>query len=156
MSIPIVINGTTYSLPEQGQLAPWGEDLSALIEALANSVNTFLGPADILLTTFNVANNVTSATNVTGAAFDPSQVRSAILSYSIYRSTSSTEAAETGQLLLTYKTQASAWDLAQTFGSASGVTFTITAGGQIQYTSSNLGGTGYVGLMRFSAKAFLQ
>lgn len=156
MAISVNINGTTYSIPTQGQSPPWGEDLTALLEALVDAVNSTTGSADILLTSFNVANSVAVAANVTGASFDSSQVRSAIISYSAYRSTTTNELSECGQIYITYSSLSATWDLSQNYTGSSGLVFTITPGGQIQYTSSTVAGLSYAGKLKFSAKAFLQ
>lgn len=156
MSVPVTIGGTTYSLPNQGQSPPWGEDLDAILLALINVANSVAGSSDILNTSFTVANNVGSATNVAGLSFDTASVRSAIVSYSIYRNSTTTEMSEVGQIMITYKSTAATWELAQNYAGTSGVTFTITNAGQIQYTSTNFSGTGYSGKLKFSAKAFLQ
>lgn len=156
MSTPVVINGQDFNIPTQGQNPPWGEDLSALLIAMVASLNGLQGPNDILLTPFTISNNTSSSANVTGALFDTTKVRAAIIDYSIYRSTSTTELSEVGTIYLTYKSTAGTWDMSQTYGGDSGVTFSITAGGQLQFTSTNLSGTGYVGKMKFSARTFDQ
>lgn len=155
MSTSVTISGTTYLIPSQGQSPAWGDDLNALLQALVSISNTAVGPADILTTSFTIANNSSTA-NVTGASFDTSTVRSAIISYSIYRSSSTTEMSEAGQIMITYLSTAGTWQLSQYTVGTSGVTFTITNGGQIQYTSTNFSGISYVGKMKFSAKSFLQ
>lgn len=156
MSIPVVISGATYDLPQQGQNPPWGDDLSSLILALINIANSSSGPSDILTTNFSLANNVAAPANVTGLFFDPSTVRSAIISYSLYRSTNSNEVSEAGQIIITYSSTAGTWELAQYDVGASGVVFSITNSGQVQYTSSNVIGASYSGKLKFSAKSFLQ
>lgn len=156
MSTQVVINGTTYSVPAQSQSPPWGEDLSELLLAMVSVVNSTSGSADILLTSFNVANNVSVAANVTGATWDTSQVRSFIMQYSIYRSTTTVEESQVGTLYGTYKSALGSWDLSETFGGSSGIVFSITSAGQLKYTSTNLGGTGYSGKLKFKAVAFLQ
>lgn len=156
MSTPLVINGTTFQIPDQGQSPPWGDDLHDLLVGITNSLNSVVGSADILTTSFNLTNNQASVANVTGAAFDTSQVRSFVLNYSIYISTSANELSEAGTLYGTYKSTANTWDLSQTYGGSSGVVFTITNAGQIQYTTTNVLGTTYVGKLKFKAQAFLQ
>lgn len=156
MATQVTINGTTYSIPSQGDSPPWGDDLHDLLAALVDVANTTVGPGDILTTSFNVANNQSSATNVTGLSFDTSTVRSAIIQYSLYRTSSTTEMSEVGHMYVTYKTTAGTWELAQSYAGSSGVTFSITNGGQVQYTSTNFSGVSYSGKMKFSAKAYLQ
>lgn len=156
MSITINIAGTNYNLPQQGENPPWGSDLSDLIQALASVTNSLSGPADILTTNFTILNNVVAPANVTGCAFSTSTVRSAIISYSIYRSSSTTETSECGQIYITYSSTAGTWELAQNYAGNSGVSFSITNSGQLQYLSSAFGGINYAAKMKFSAKSFLQ
>jgi hypothetical protein len=156
MSTPVVINGTTYSLPTQGQSPPWGDDLSSLLLTLINVTNSLSGPADITTTSFTIANNVSTPTSITGLSFDTASVRSATITYSLYRGSSTTETSETGQLMITYKSTAGTWELGQFLVGSSGVVFTITNSGQIQFTSSSFTGINYVGKLKFKASAFLQ
>ena len=156
MAEQVIIQGSTYNLPVQGDSPPWGTDLTDLLNALIAVSNPSIGPADITTTSFTIANNVASPTNVSGAAFNTAIVRSAILSYSIYISTSINELCETGQIYLSYKSTAGSWELAQNYSGSSGVIFSITSSGQLTYTSSNISGTSYVGKMKFNARAFLQ
>lgn len=156
MSTPVTINGTIYNIPSQSQSPPWGDDLHDLLVAITTQAASVSGPSDIPVTSFTVANNIASVANVTGLFFDPTLVRGAIVDYSIYRSSSTTELSETGQMMLTYKSTAGTWELAPFHTGSSGVVFSITNAGQVQYTSSNFGGISYVGKMKFSAKSMLQ
>ena len=153
---PVTISGTTYNVPVQSQSPAWGDDLHDVVVALAAAANSSAGPSDLPMTSFTIANNTSSVANVTGASFDTTLVRSFILQYSIYRATTTTEKCETGTLYGSYKSTAATWDLAQTYSGDSGVVFTITSGGQIQYTSTNFGGASYSGKLKFYANAFLQ
>lgn len=154
MAKNITIGGTTYSLPTQGQNPAWGKDISDIIEALSDVLGTLSGTGDILTTNFTIANGQSSAANVSSLSFDVGTIRSAIVSYSIYRSTSTAEAGECGFLLLTYLTTANAWTLASYSNDDSGVSFSITAAGQLQYVSDTIAGSSYSGLMKFNARAF--
>jgi len=156
MAISVIIDGSTYSIPVQGQNPAWGSDLSDLLVAITNVLNFTVGLSDILLTNFTVANNQASVADITGLSFDSTVVRSAIISYSLYRSTASSELSECGQIYVTYLSTAATWTIAQNFTGLSGVVFSITNAGQVQYTSSNLSGASYVGKLKFTAKSFLQ
>jgi len=99
---------------------------------------------------FTVANNQSSAANVTGLAFSGASIKAVNISYRIRRSTTTNEFAETGTIRLVYKDTADTWFIDQTYaGEDSGVTFTVTAGGQVQYVSSNVSGSSYAGSMLF-------
>lgn len=154
--IQVTINGNTYTLNQQGDAPPWGEQLSDILLALIDVANTNIGTGDILNTSFEPSNNISSVTNVTGLQFDAAIIRSAIIEYSIYRSTNSEEGSECGTMLATYSSTDDSWEVARYSVGDSGLTFTVTAGGQFQYTSTNMSGTGYSGLMRFRARAFQQ
>jgi hypothetical protein len=156
MSQTVTISGTSYTIGDQGASPPWGADLNDLLLALVQVAQSTSGGGDILTTSFNVANNQVAPANVTGASWDTSTVRGFILSYSLYRSTNINEESETGQIYGTYSSTANTWQIAQTYAGSSGISFTITNAGQLQYTSSNVAGTGYSGKMKFSGKSFLQ
>lgn len=109
--------------------------------------------------TFTVVNNQTSAADVTDFLIDPATYRGFVAEYSIYRNTTSTgatELSETGFLLGAFKTVAGAWFL--TAGAATeestGVTFSITAAGQIQYVSTNITGTPAASVLVFKWRGF--
>lgn len=155
MAINITIDGTTYSLPQQSDSPPWGTQITDIIEALANGLAATIGPNDILPSTFTVANNVTSPIPVTGLIFDQAQVRSAEISYSIDRSTSSSEVSENGILLVNFNNFTNTWTSSQVSNGTSGVTLSIS-GGQVFYVSNSMAGSSYTGKLGFSAKAFGQ
>ena len=103
---------------------------------VANNVN--FGISSFYGASFNAANNVSAATNVTGFLFNSSAVVSftANVSVSIYASTNLYETftfygsnSSNGWILNTYS-----------YGDISGVTFSITSDGQIRYTSTNVAG----------------
>lgn len=153
---PLVIGSQTFQNPAAGTSPPYGQNLYDIITALAAAVNNTVGPADILPTTYVPANNVASPTSITGLVFSNSTVRGAIITYSVYRNTSITEYSETGTLAVTYKSVAATWEIAQYSVGSSGLTFTISNSGQVQFVSDNMSGTGYTSKLIFSAKAILQ
>lgn len=152
MSIQVTLGGTTYTLNQQGDSSPWGDEQSDLIQALVNAANNTVGPGDIQTTTFVIPNNQVSPIPVTGLFFDQSAVRSAQINYSIDLSTSSTELVENGTLLINYNTTANTWNQTQFSNGFSGVVFSVTSG-QINITSPNISGSNYSGAISFNAKA---
>lgn len=102
-------------------------------------------------TTFTIANNQSSAANVTGLVF-ASTIRHAEVFVSLYRKDSLQEKASIGKLFIQQKPTGT-WSIEpesnfDTFVTT-GVTFSITSGGQVQYTSTNYTGLSYVGTMKF-------
>jgi hypothetical protein len=157
MSRTLTINGTNYIFPEQGTDPAWGEVVVDWAEAVTGQINSIVSEDEILTKSFVIVNNTTSASDVTGLVFDFTSVRAAIVSYTIIRTTSTVTSgkAELGYINILYDGGASAGSQAivqqdQLAGDA-GVTFTCTDTGQVQYTSTNLAGLGYSGVMKFSA-----
>lgn len=97
--------------------------------------------ADILLSTASIGNNVSTPTSINGFAFSPTTVRGAVAEFVIYRVSTGVgaeERVETGTLHITYKSTAATFEMVQTGAGSSGVTLTITTGGQIQYVSDSM------------------
>ena len=95
-----------------------------------------------------ILNNQAAPTDLVGAVLDSSQYRSVKIFYEMYRKSSTTELLANGELTCLFNEATNTWSLAPGMWegvSDYGVVFTITAGGQIRYTSTNVGGTGYTG-----------
>jgi hypothetical protein len=102
------------------------------------------------LNSFTIVNNQASAADVTGMSFDGATEPSFTLDYFISRTSSLESYAQAGKLRGAYNATTSTWYLSDDFsGQNSGVTFSITSAGQVQYVSSNVTGTSYVGLLNW-------
>jgi hypothetical protein len=95
-------------------------------------------PGDLDDTAFSFANNQSAAANVTGFAFANATVRSfkALVSVSVDATTDLFEVVEIEGIH-----KGSEWDYSiSTAGDVTGVVFSITSAGQIQYTSPSFAG----------------
>lgn len=105
-------------------------------------------------TSSTIVNNQSTPANITGLIFNPTLFRGVKIEYSIYRQTdtASSAVAQMGQLRFVYNTQAGVWLTSDDYaGQDAGVTFTIdNTSGQIQYTSTDITGTNYVGTLKYS------
>ncbi len=131
--------GTTYQI-----VLPTGQGANNTVPVNDGSGNLSWQPVpvgatgDISQTTFAPANNQSSPANVTGLAFANASVRSATIYYSIVINATAS-LYESGTLQLIQK--ASSWDYNQeTAGDASQLVFSVTAAGQVQYTTPNYTG----------------
>lgn len=158
MPITLIVNNTPYSYPTAGDEPGWGEDATGWAEGVTDVLSDLLGPNDILETAFNIANNQVAVADVTGLIFNAASVRAALISYSVFRvsSTNLSGHTETGTIQLIYDNNIG-WSINQgnILGSA-GITFTVTPAGQIQYTSTDIGSISYVGTCKFRAKCLQQ
>lgn len=93
---------------------------------------------------FTLVNNQASATDVTPLTFDKNYVSHAVVEYLIQRTTSSSELVAGGRLTAIYSYDANTWTIANSIDvnvGTIGVTFSITADGQVRYTTTNQAGT---------------
>jgi len=99
---------------------------------------------------FTIANNVAAALDVTGMLFAAATVKYVTVNYDLERRDDGQDATEAGLLFLSHDNENSLWLISQDarFDNA-GVVFTITAAGQLQYTSTNFAGANYTGTARF-------
>lgn len=125
------------SLPSQ----PYHVTTKSYVDSIATPTPT----GDILPTSFTAADNQSSASDITGFVFANASVRGFRASVTVTRG--STYAIYT----LNGIQKASSWELSQDYlGDATGITFSITSAGQIQYTTTSTGNTADV---KFRAEA---
>ncbi len=108
--------------------------------------------------TQNLLNNQAVAIDLPGCIFNSSFVSQVIVEYLIQRITTGTGGVElitSGVLHLVYKPILNTWAIV-TVGtpgpSTSGITFTVTALGQVQYTSTNIAGTPSISRINYRAR----
>lgn len=102
----------------------------------------------------SIGNNVSIATSITDLSLDSSVTRAAHIKYSILRTTATDETSETGTIRATYLPTAATWLIDNTGVGGSGVTFSITSAGQVQYTSDDLTGASYSGDIKWRIEEF--
>lgn len=95
---------------------------------------------------FSTANNQSAATNVTGLTFTNSTDRGGLITLSVFIDA-------TSDLFASFTLEAiqkgSTWELSSMYtGDVTGIIFSITTAGQIQYTSTNVSGFSS-GLIRY-------
>lgn len=133
-------NSTSYTITLPGSAPSTnGQALTALTSGVASWTSIPTASAgDIGETSFSAANNQVAAANVTGLAFANGTVRSFDALVSVYINA-------TASLYEVFKLsgiqKGASWDMAvESNGDSSGVTFSITNAGQVQYTSGNSAG----------------
>lgn len=153
----IVTVGTeNFEIPVQGENADYGEELTDYFVAVADALTTVQQPNDILPTTAAINNNQTSFTNIPGFSFDTSEVIEIEAVYVVTRSTTSpsTVLSENGKIEGNYN--GTTWSISISGEDDADIEFDITSGGQIQYKTGNMSGSGYTGQIIFKAKVFNQ
>lgn len=156
MARPLVIQGTTFNYPENGEDPQWGQDATDWAEAVTEALSLLLGPNDILPRSANILNNQAAPVLIRGFFFNPAEVRAANIQYTIFRQTDTQTVVENGEMLLNYNATAPVnekWKISQDRSGNTFTLFTITDDGQFYYTTNDLTGANYTGTLRFQAKS---
>jgi hypothetical protein len=153
----LTVGNQVFSYPNPGEESGWGEDATGWAEAVTEALSALISPGDILPTSLVVQNKQSSPADVTGLFFNSDTIRAANINYAIYRVSTSTNPgiAESGTLMIDLNDTdlvGQKWKLIQIKNGDAGVAFSVTDGGQIQYLSTDIGLTGYTGVIDFSAK----
>lgn len=107
---------------------------------------------------FEIANNQASAADISGLKFSSRDLSQAVVEFLVTRVTTgggATELVESGLFIVAYKPTSDAWAINLVNINSpqnSGVDFTITAAGQVQYTSSNITGTASISRMFYRVR----
>lgn len=152
----IIIGTDSFDVPLQGDNPDYGESLTDLFEAIADALETVQQPNDILTQSGTIANNITVATSIPNFSFDTAEVQSINAEYIIKRTTAvpANNLVESGFIEGNF--DGTNWSISRRQIGDAGVEFTVTSGGQIQYTSTDVSGTSYTGEISFKAKVFNQ
>lgn len=150
----VTIGTETFEIPAEGDEGNYGEQISDWISAASDALATVQQRNDVPNSSASILNNMTTPTSIPGFIFDTSEVISINGEYIITRTTDVPAVNLTESGVIQGNFNGSVWSIAiEAIGNA-GVTFSITSDGQIQYTSTNLTGSSYVGEIRFRAKVF--
>jgi len=155
----IIVNGQVIEIPATNADPNWAQGIVQALEQLALAVNASIGTFDVAPQRYNMVANVNNDVNIPNLAFSSDVVRSAVVTYSIFRATDSANEAETGTLELIYNGDASPgskWEMSRTFTGSSTVTFMVDDNGQISFSSELLAGSDYQGNIVFKGSALQQ
>jgi hypothetical protein len=121
------------------------------IYELALSFRRVVGQEGIDCMIATIANSQAVAANIVGLLLNSSEYKTVRVFFELRRKTSLEERIMNGDLTFIYRESTSAWELAGEMGAGDvlGVTFSVTAGGQVQYVSDTVPGTSYVGTIEF-------
>ena len=152
----LIVGNEEFEFPEEGDSSGyaggWGESVTSWAEAVTKALETVQQPNDIPISTAPILNNVTTPTLILGFAFDTSEVISIQGEYIVKRSTDTANLVENGNIEGNYN--GSDWFITHTNIRDAGIVFDITTSGQIVYTTTNISGANYSGVIIFKAKVF--
>ena len=158
MSFPLNIQGTIIQFPSSSDSPNWSEALIQFAQAVAGALASVTGPFDISPQIYTMTTAVNSNISLPGLSFPTNDVRGAIIDYVVSETTNINSVAEVGTLYIVYNAAGptgNKWEISREFTGESPVTFSILDTGQVQFSSTTLAGTGFVGSIGFLAKAVL-
>jgi len=148
----ITIGNQSFKLPIDGR-GNWGEETTAILEALAEASQLIQGPNDVLLSTANLTNNQTVPAALGNLSFNTGQVLGIQVDFFIRRTynpgSGEITITENGILLANY--DGSNWKLSMESVGDTGIDLVISSSGVVQYTSTNLAGH-ISSIIRYKAK----
>lgn len=158
MAVTLIVNNVPFDYPEQGEQQPWGESATNWASEVTKVLASLKGSSDILETAAAININQTTPDSIQGLFFDSLTVRSFVVTGNITRTTSTEQKYEEFELRGLYQGPTLGWALQQESLSNSGVTFSISSSGQVQYVSTTVSGDPltYSGLIKFKAVALSQ
>lgn len=142
-------------------LTPYGDVLVDEENKMSSSWQLFFRTIDNLIKyikkeqVFTLVNNQAVAANITGLSFDFRYTSQAIIEYLVQRVTSSVELVESGRIAVIYLPDSNTWNIdtgAYVSAGITGVTFSITSAGQIQYETTNEAGTAVISRMVYRVR----
>jgi hypothetical protein len=148
----ITIGNQTFKLPIDGR-GNWGEETTAILEALGEASQLIQGPNDVLLSTANLVNNQTTPAALGNLTFNTGQVLGIQVDFFIRRTynpgAGEVTTTENGILLANY--DGTNWKMSLESVGDTGIDLIISPSGTVQYTSTNL--TGHISsIIRYKAK----
>lgn len=161
----ITIKGTEIDLPVSGSSPNWAPAIIEAIEALADAVNSVTATYDVPPQAQNIdANNSSSNVDLNNLSFPSADVRAATVYYTVYRKTEDSgppdgeEAVEAGTLEINYNDSnpvTQKWELVRSFQGDGKISFNITDLGQVQFSTTALGGINHTGIVSYRAISIL-
>ena len=150
----LIVGNEEFEFPLENENAGWGESVTDWATSVSDALLTVQQPNDITRSTAAILNNIAAPTAIPGFLFDTSEVISINSEYIITRTTVSpaNNLVESGTIQGNYN--GTDWSITVDSINNAGVTFDITSGGQVTYTSTNITGSSYAGQIIFRAKVF--
>lgn len=154
-----IVAGTPYDFPATSQSPNWAPGIVDWAGGVTDALSSLVGPFDVIPQQFildTVPNAVDTA--ITNLSFSTTEVRSALITYALYRNTSTTTVSEAGTLTIVYNPSNGVglkWEMLRESDSDAQVVFSVDDDGQVFINTTALGGINYNGFISYSAKALL-
>jgi hypothetical protein len=152
----VKIGNAIYKIPIYGK-NKWGENATALLEALVSTVGNIVGPEDILIKESILLNNISTPTDINGLKLDTSIVQNSVINGVIVRIFTAISLKEPTQD--SFVIEATSFEGKMEYtpryqGTDAKVKISGLDNGQFQYVSENIADTESI-FIKFYAKAII-
>lgn len=154
----INIQGTIIDFPDSAQSPNWADPIIQFALAVQQALSSVAGPFDVPPQIFVMTSNANTNVALPSLSFPTSNVQGALIEYTVFRTTSTSTAAEFGTIEISYNPAGpvgNKWDISREYTGNGQVTFSITDNGQMQFSSALLPGVNHQGKIGYLAKALL-
>lgn len=155
----IIFAGTTVAFPDSGSSPNWSGAVIQAMQLISEALAISSGPFDIPPQNYVMTANVNSNVDIPNLSFPVTDVSGAIVFYTVGRHTDSVAVSQTGFLLLNYDSSRGVglkWQVMDQFtNSGAQITFSMTDVGQVQFSTTSISGSNFVGHIQFRALAVL-
>ncbi len=160
MSFTITIQGEVIEMPSSSDSPNWSEAIDQFATAVEGALSGLAGAFDVPPQVYVIDSfNPVTDQALPNFSFPVSDVRSIFIRYAVFRTTSTTTAYETGNIMAIYSPANpinNKWDFSVDRAGDGKITFLITDAGQIQFSTEALGGINHAGKITATAQAVLQ
>lgn len=147
-------------MPESATAPNWGEAIDQFAKAVEAALATVVGAFDVPPQALIIdAYNPGTSVNIAALSFPTSTVRAAFIRYSVFRSTTTTSAVESGEIMILYNPNGpigNKWEMGQRQLNNGQISFYVTDTGQVQFSTIALAGSNHQGKLTFTAQSILQ
>lgn len=153
----ITVSGTVVNFPDSAASPNWAPAIIQFAQLVATALTLSVGDFDVAPQVYTMVANANTDVSLPNLSFPTAQVRSAFINYSVFRTTDTNTACEAGSLTTVYNSTTSTWEIIRGPYAGDGqITFSITNGGQVQFSTVALSGSNHVGMISYTAKTLLQ
>lgn len=160
MAITLQIAGNIIEFPSSAASPNWAPGIIEFAQAVTDALQGTVGPFDVPpqiqpIDAYNPGTNI----SLQSATFPVSDVRSVELIYSVYRTTTTNTAYESGTLTAIYSPDnpvSQKWEVAREGVGEGFIDFTFLDTGEVQFSTTAIPGANHTGIISFQAKALLQ
>lgn len=156
----ITIQGTVIDFPDSASSPDWSQAVIQFAQTVESALSSVVGAYDVAPQSFVIDSyNPSSNISIPNLSFSTTAVRAAFVKYTVYRTTTLTNAYEAGNIIVVYNSAnpvGNKWEIITERAGDASISLTITDTGQFQLSTTALSGLNHAGKIVYSATSLAQ